>query len=158
MKLELDYVKALVGLVSENGLSELKLESGETKISIKKEQQVKLVQQQEQPVSISADTITTTVETLSNTSSQEVGSAPVPPKKGTPVVCPMVGTYYSSPTPDSPPFVKVGEKISVGQTLCIVESMKLMNEIESEVAGTVIEVCINDAEPVDSGTVLMYIE
>ena len=70
----------------------------------------------------------------------------------------MVGTYYEAPAPGEPPFVKEGDEVAAGQTLCIVEAMKLMNEIEAEEVGTVREVCLDDATPVEYGTVLFYIE
>ncbi len=75
-----------------------------------------------------------------------------------PVVAPMVGTYYEAPAPGEPPFVKVGDEVAAGETLCIVEAMKLMNEITAEEMGTVREVCLEDATPVEFGTVLFYIE
>lgn len=74
------------------------------------------------------------------------------------VKAPMVGTFYESPAPGEPPFVKVGDEVSAGETLCIVEAMKLMNEIQAEEMGTVREVCLEDATPVEFGTVLFYIE
>lgn len=70
----------------------------------------------------------------------------------------MVGTFYTSPAPGEPPFVKVGDEVAAGETLCIVEAMKLMNEIAAEEMGTVREVCLEDATPVEFGTVLFYIE
>lgn len=70
----------------------------------------------------------------------------------------MVGTFYVAPAPGADPFVQVGDEVSAGQTLCIVEAMKLMNEITAEEVGTVREVCLNDADPVEFGTVLFYIE
>ena len=70
----------------------------------------------------------------------------------------MVGTYYEAPAPGEPPFVKVGDEVAAGETLCIVEAMKLMNEITAEEMGTVREVCLDDATPVEFGTVLFYIE
>ena len=75
-----------------------------------------------------------------------------------PVVAPMVGTYYEAPAPGEPPFVKVGDEVAAGETLCIVEAMKLMNEIAAEEMGTVREVCLSDATPVEYGTVLFYVE
>ena len=75
-----------------------------------------------------------------------------------PVVAPMVGTYYEAPAPGEPPFVKVGDEVATGETLCIVEAMKLMNEITAEEMGTVREVCLSDATPVEYGTVLFYVE
>ncbi len=74
------------------------------------------------------------------------------------VKCPMVGTFYSSPAPDKPPFVKVGDKVSKGQVLCVVEAMKLMNEIESEYDGEIAEVCINNEEMVEYGTPLFKLK
>ncbi len=75
-----------------------------------------------------------------------------------PVTAPMVGTYYEAPAPGEPPFVKVGDEVAANETLCIVEAMKLMNEITAEEMGTVREVCLSDATPVEYGTVLFYVE
>jgi len=74
------------------------------------------------------------------------------------VESPMVGTFYRAPSPGAPPFVEVGAKVSVGQTLCIVEAMKLMNEIEAEVSGTVTEILAEDAHPVQFGESLFKIK
>ena len=80
------------------------------------------------------------------------------PANWVPVKAPMVGTYYEAPAPGDPPFVQVGDEVAAGQTLCIVEAMKLMNEIAAEEVGTVREVCLEDATPVEYGTVLFYVE
>ena len=71
---------------------------------------------------------------------------------------PMVGTYYSAPSPDASPYVAIGDRVSKGQTLCIVEAMKMMNEIESEVAGTVAEILNSDGQPVQFGQALFRIK
>ena len=78
--------------------------------------------------------------------------------KGTPITSPMVGTFYESPSPKLPPFVKEGDMISKGQVICILEAMKLMNEIESDIAGKVTKICVKNGEAVEFGQVLMYIE
>ena len=78
--------------------------------------------------------------------------------KGTEVTAPMVGVFYAAPAPGDEPFVHVGSKVKAGETLCIIEAMKLMNEITAEEMGTVREVCVKDADPVEFGTVLFYIE
>ena len=70
----------------------------------------------------------------------------------------MVGTFYESAAPGNPPFVSVGDQVSEGQTLCILEAMKLMNEIAAEEAGVIREVCVDNASPVEYGTVLFYYE
>jgi acetyl-CoA carboxylase biotin carboxyl carrier protein len=71
---------------------------------------------------------------------------------------PMVGTYYRSPAPEAPAYVETGTRVAKGQTLCILEAMKLMNELESEVAGVIREICVENAEPVEYGQVLFRIE
>ena len=73
------------------------------------------------------------------------------------VESPMVGTFYRAPAPDAPPYVEVGDRVSKGQTLCILEAMKLMNELEAEVAGEIREICVQNAEPVEYGQVLFRI-
>ena len=71
---------------------------------------------------------------------------------------PMVGTFYRSPEPGAEPYVKVGTRVTTGQTVCIIEAMKIMNEIEAEVSGTVREICVEDAQPVEFGQVLYRID
>ncbi|MBI4520827.1 MAG: acetyl-CoA carboxylase biotin carboxyl carrier protein [Gemmatimonadetes bacterium] len=73
------------------------------------------------------------------------------------VVSPMVGTFYRAPAPDALPYVEVGSRVSKGDTLCMIEAMKLMNELESEIDGTVAEICVENAEPVEYGQVLFRI-
>ena len=95
---------------------------------------------------------------------QSLASSPAPasqPAKvvpeGTTISSPFVGTFYRSPSPDSPSFVEIGTRVKKGQTLCIVEAMKLMNEIESEVDGEVVGILIENAKPVEFGTPLFVI-
>ncbi len=85
------------------------------------------------------------------------GGAPAAEAGTTLIESPMVGTYYSAPAPDSPAFVEVGATVQKGQTLCIVEAMKLMNEIEAEVSGTIVEILVENAQPVQFGQPLFRI-
>ena len=87
-------------------------------------------------------------------------SAPAAPAgpKGTEVRAPIVGTYYEAPNPDSPAFIKVGQKVGVGDVLCIIEAMKLMNEIECEVAGTVTAILVDNGTPVEYDQPLFVID
>ena len=73
------------------------------------------------------------------------------------VTSPMVGTFYSAPTPDAPLYIEVGDEVKPGDGLCIIEAMKLMNELEAEVAGTIVEFCVEIAQPVEYGQVLFLI-
>jgi acetyl-CoA carboxylase biotin carboxyl carrier protein len=87
------------------------------------------------------------------------GGAPAPassPLKE--IKSPMVGTYYKAPEPGADPYVKVGSRVAVGQTVCIIEAMKIMNEIEAEVAGVIREVMVDDTQPVEFGTVLFRVD
>lgn len=74
------------------------------------------------------------------------------------ITSPMVGTFYRAPAPDAPAYVDVGSKVGEGGTLCIIEAMKLMNELEAELSGTIAEICVENAEPVEYGQVLFRIE
>ena len=87
------------------------------------------------------------------------GGAPAPqPSVLKDIKSPMVGTYYKSPEPGADPYVKVGSRVAVGQTVCIIEAMKIMNEIEAEVAGVIREVLVDDTQPVEFGTVLFRVD
>ena len=96
----------------------------------------------------------------------EASSAPSAPPPSVPgsrsdlveVTAPMVGTFYRAPGPEEPPFVEIGSRISVGQAVCILEAMKLMNELESEVSGEVIEILVENGTPVEFGQVLMRLK
>lgn len=92
------------------------------------------------------------------TPAAEPAHSAVPKAAGTPVKAPIVGTFYASPSPDAAPFVKVGDSVQAGQVLCIIEAMKLMNEIEAETAGTVREILVKNADPVEYGQTLFLIE
>ncbi len=151
MNFELDYIEKLANLVEEKSLTEIILENGEQAITIKKE-----VNQ----------TVVTSVAPVAQAAAAPVASTPVAAKeevsvsapKGTPVTSPMVGSFYQSPSPGAKPFVSVGDTISAGQVVCIVEAMKLMNEIESEVSGRITQICVSDGQSVEYGQVLMYVE
>lgn len=89
---------------------------------------------------------------------EEVAEEAPPDEELYEVESPMVGTFYRAPAPDAPPYVEVGDHVSQGQTLCILEAMKLMNELEAEVSGTIREICVQNAEPVEYGQVLFRVE
>lgn len=155
MKIELDYIEKLVKLVTDNELTEITVEEGEKAIIIKKENVAA-------PVIHSMPAIQQSAPMQAN----ETVSSPVLPKteapkevkKGLQVTSPMVGTFYRSATPGGVPFTEVGKSISVDQPVCIIEAMKLMNEITSEVSGKVIEILAVDGQPVEYGQVLMIVE
>ncbi len=150
MKFDTDYIEKLAKIIADNSLTEISLEDGEQAITIRKDL----------PEVIQAVAPAVAAQAPAIQAAPAVQAAPEqsPAKKGTPITSPMVGTFYKSPSPDAAPFVTVGQTIKQGDVVCIVEAMKLMNEIESEVAGKVVEICVEDGQPVEFGQVLMYVE
>jgi len=153
MKTDLSYIEKLVKLVSDNELTELSLEEGETAIIIRKEKEIitTATTVAAQPVAVSQAPAVPV---------KAVEAAPVAKEESNllKITSPMVGTFYKAAAPGSPAFAEVGKAVNVGQSVCIIEAMKLMNEIESEVSGTVVEVCVQDGQPVEYGQVLMLVQ
>lgn len=149
MNFDLEYIEQLVKMVSDSELTELTLEEKESAIVIRKEKE--LVQAQ-----------TIMPQTFASAPAPQAAQAVEEKKedapKGKPVTSPMVGTFYLAASPGAKPFVEVGTTVSTGQVVCIIEAMKLMNEIESEVSGKVTQICVKDGEAVEYGQVLMYVE
>lgn len=152
MKFDTEYIEKLAKVLADTGLTEISLEDGEQAITLRKEVFTAASQQ-----AVSAVPVQASVQTQA-TGVVEASSGTVPAKKGTPITSPMVGTFYKSPSPDAEPFVTVGKDILKGDIVCIVEAMKMMNEIESDVSGKVIEICVEDGQPVEFGQILMYVE
>ena len=149
MNFDIEYIEKLSKILKDNELTEISLENEDSAITIRKEVVVA-------PQAVAA--APAVVPSPSAPSVQADTQAKAEVKKGTPVTSPMVGTFYSAPSPDAKPFVEVGSSVKKGDKLCIIEAMKLMNEIEAEVSGKVLEVCVQDGQPVEFGQVLMYIE
>ena len=147
MKFDIDYVEKLAKVLADNSLTEISLEDGEQAITLRKE----VMGVTTAPVVASAPAPQQAPASSAPAEQKEV-------KKGKPLTSPMVGTFYSAPSPDAEPFVKVGQTVKEGDVVCIVEAMKLMNEIEAEFAGKITEICVQDGQPVEFGQVLMYIE
>ena len=151
MKFDIEYIEKLAKVLADNSLTEISLEDGEQAITLRNE-----------VVGVTAAPVVAAAPVAQPQAAQPAQtSAPAEQKdvkKGKPLTSPMVGTFYSAPSPDADPFVKVGQTIKEGDVVCIVEAMKLMNEIESEFSGKIVEICVQDGQPVEFGQVLMYIE
>ena len=148
MKFDIEYVEKLAKVLADNSLTEISLEDGEQAITLRKD-----LVMTGAPVQTAVPQAAAPVPAVS---AQEQPAEPE--KKGKPITSPMVGTFYSAPSPDAKPFVEVGQTISQGDVVCIVEAMKLMNEIEAECSGKIVEICVKDGQPVEFGQVLMYVE
>jgi acetyl-CoA carboxylase biotin carboxyl carrier protein len=151
MQYDIKELKKLIALVEESKISELSLEdkNGE-KVLIKKSNGVEIVASGPVPVPV--------VASASAVAPVSVAPVAVSDENEVAIKSPMVGTYYASANPDSPPYVKIGDHVKKGDTIGIVEAMKLFNEIESEVSGTVTKILVNNATPVEYGQPLILIQ
>ena len=154
MNLEIDNIKKLIKVLSDNNLSEISIEDKDEKTENKQAITIK------RNCTSNIKTVCSTSEdlTVNNNEAQENQEKSNKTEFGTPILSPMTGTFYISSSPQSEPYVKAGDIVSEGQVLCIVEAMKLMNEIEAEVSGRITKICVQDGETVEDGQVLMYIE
>jgi acetyl-CoA carboxylase biotin carboxyl carrier protein len=144
-------IKELLDLFNASGVGELELQRGEDRIRIRKAGDAAEMVARRAPAP-SAD--------ASAEAAPQPAAGPEPPKEESglvPVKSPIVGTYYDSPSPGAEPFVKVGDSVEPGQVLCIIESMKLMNEIEAEVAGVIAAKLVENGRPVEYGEALFAI-
>lgn len=151
MKLETDYIEKLAKIITDNGLTEISLEDGDQAITIRKD--IPEVMMAPSIPTVAAPSVQSTV--VSQSADAEVKQE-VP--QGKAITSPMVGTFYSAPSPEDAPFVEIGSEVKAGDVVCIIEAMKLMNEIKSEQEGKVVKICVKNGDPVEFGQVLMYVE
>jgi len=163
-------IQNLIKLINESNLSEFKMKNGDFRLTIRTKEYHKYIKgspQSQAPVVISAPNATPApaapvvqqedANTQSSTASTP--AEPVDTNKGLlEIKSPIVGTFYRSPSPDKDPFVKVGDKVSPDTVVCIVEAMKLFNEIEAEVSGKIVDVLVDDASPVEYDQVLYLVD
>ena len=152
--MDLRKLKKLIDLVQESGIGEIEITEGEEKVRISR-------QVNAPPMIMAAPGMHPMGMPAAPPAAP--GTAPAPrgapaEPKGHALKSPMVGTFYRAPSPSAPPFVEVGQAVSKGQTLCIIEAMKLLNEIESDVAGTVKAILVENGQPVEYGQPLFIIE
>lgn len=152
--MDIRKVKKLIELLEESGISEIEIKEGEESVRISR------------AISPAAVAAPAPVAQLSvpapAPAAMPLGGAAEAPaaddEEGTVIKSPMVGTYYASPSPDSPAFVSAGQTIKPGDTICIVEAMKILNQIESEVSGRIKKILVEDGQPVEFGQPLMIVD
>lgn len=149
--MDLRKLKKLIDLVQESGIAELEITEGEEKVRIARGGAASVAQAQVAAVATPAP--------APASSTAPVPAAPEPPaaSDGHAMKSPMVGTFYRAPSPDAKPFVEVGQVVKEGQTVCVIEAMKLMNEIEADASGTVKAVLVENGQPVEYGQALFII-
>ena len=147
--MDLRKVKKLIELLEESGLSEIEITEGDDKVRITKGSK-------QTP---QTNIVETTHESETLTPNESIDEHPQPKNNAEfqEVKAPMIGTYYQSPEPDAEAFVKVGDPISDGDTLCIIEAMKMMNKIESDVSGTIERIMVQNGDPVEFDQVLFLV-
>lgn len=159
--MNLKEIKELIKIIDETEISELNLESDGVKIAIRKGTHVvptvPVIAAARQDVKMSAATSPDVHSDVSIEAPVKLSETVVRQNTVT-ITAPMVGTFYHAQSPEAAPFVEVGQRISVGQPVCIIEAMKLMNEIESEVDGKLIQILVENGQPVEYGQPLFIIE
>jgi acetyl-CoA carboxylase biotin carboxyl carrier protein len=152
--MDLNLIKKLIKIVEQSEISELTVQEGELKVAISKISKNSNVVYQNIPQAVPAG------HPVQKEAIPEIIAAAVPVENKNlyEIKSPIVGTFYKASTPDSDPFVKVGDHIAPGAVLCIVEAMKLMNEIESDVSGKIIKILVDNASPVEYNQPLFLIE
>lgn len=164
--MDLKTIKNLLNLISESDVNEVSIEEGDFKIKIKKQPDTinkggaapMYMPQQQVEYQVPQQPANPAPSQAAAPSAQSDSGSAAGANKGATITSPIVGTFYSSPTPDDPPFVKPGDTISKGDVLCIVEAMKIMNEIEAEVSGKIVNVLVDNAQPVEYDQPLFEIE
>lgn len=153
--MDLRKLKTLIDLVSESGVAELEITEGDDRVRIVNRNGAAPVQVH-QPVTVAQPM---PVPVPAPEAAPAPAPAPAAPQQtGTPLASPMVGTFYRAPSPGADPFVKAGDTVKKGQVVCIIEAMKLLNEVEADMDGTIKEVCVENGQPVEFGQPLFIIE
>lgn len=164
--MKLNEIQDLIKFVSKSGVSEVELETKEIKIVIKTTTKKmesapvmyqQMPQQMQMPQQVVAAPQVQVTPVASNNDTKAPAASDDDSKYIT-IKSPMIGTFYRSPGPDKPLFVNVGDEITTGKTVCIIEAMKLFNEIESEVKGRIVKVLVNDATPVEYDQPLFLVD
>ena len=149
-------IRRLIELMNEHDLTEMDLRQGDTRIQLRRAAEAPAAVPAARPLAASAPLAAATE------APRPAPAAPVEPpaedKHIALITSPMVGTFYAAPDPEAPPYVKVGDHVGVGTTVCIVEAMKVFNEIQSEVSGKIVAVLVENGEPVEFGQPLFKVD
>lgn len=157
-------IKDLIDFLTNSGLEEVNIETEEFKINVKRSAEAQVIEKTiaAAPVVAPAPVVASAPAAAPAPAPAAAPEAPAAPAAAKSnlieIKSPMIGTFYGSPNPESPAFKSVGDKVSAGDTVCIVEAMKLFNEIESEVSGTIVEILVDDAQPVEYDQPLFLVD
>ncbi len=159
--MELKEIQNLIKFVAKSGASEVSLEMGEIKITIKTEKDEAAapmaMMPQAAPVAMAPAPVAPEPIAAAAVAPAET-AAPAADAAGDTIKSPIIGTFYRKPSPDKPNFVEVGDRVNEGDTLCVIEAMKLFNEIEAEMSGTIVKILVEDSTPVEFDQPLFVID
>jgi len=150
VQLDFQQLRELLSAFDETTIAELTLKSGDFELALRKSDRGTAVTVPVAPAAVA--------EVPATAAAAPTPSPPPTDPKWVEIVSPMVGTFYRSPAPDEDPFVEVGDRIETGQTVCIIEAMKLMNEVEAETSGQIMEILVENGEPVEYQQPLMRVQ
>ncbi len=164
--IDLEFLERLIQAIDQSGLDSLEIERGGTRIRLSKTAPAAPVYVDNAPSGNPGPSVQEAAPAPGSGaggggaggSQEDTASAGTESSNLLEVTSPMVGTFYRSPAPDAPAYVDKGQRVSKGDVVCIIEAMKLMNELESEVEGTIVEVCVENAQPVEYGQVLFRVD
>lgn len=156
--MDIKDLKSLIKMVTETDITEFEMGTGEDKILIKRGCTAPVVQYQASAPMVAMQPAMMPAAAQSAPAVSAEAAAPAPKAKGNEIASPIVGTFYRAPAPDAAPYVEVGQIVEKGQILCIVEAMKLMNEIEAEYRCKIVDICKENAQPVEFGEALFVVE
>jgi acetyl-CoA carboxylase biotin carboxyl carrier protein len=151
-------IRDLIDFISKSGLNEVIIETKELKLSVKREPDQKVFKSGSVVAQPAAAANVSTPSTAAPQPAKAETATASSTAKAVEIRSPMIGTFYRSSNPDTPPFASVGDKIIKGQPVCIIEAMKFFNEIESEVSGTIVKVMLENSSPVEYDQVLFVVE
>jgi acetyl-CoA carboxylase biotin carboxyl carrier protein len=154
--IDLDFLERLIKALDASSVDSLEIERGGTRVRLAKTPPAAPVA----PAMAQAVPMAPAAPAAASTETAPAGAAAPPTAASNllEITSPMVGTFYRAPAPDAPSYVDVGARISNGDTLCIIEAMKLMNELDAEISGTIAEICVDNAQPVEFGQVLFRVD
>ena len=159
MQLDHDQLHKLLDALGESDIQEFRLEGDDFRLEVRRNLPVTAVAAPVVPVSQAAAPVPVVDVPVQGESAPAAPPAAAGSRSDlVDVTAPMVGTFYTAPAPGEAPFVEIGNRINAGQTICILEAMKLMNELEAEVAGEVVEILVDNGTPVEFGQVLMRVK
>ncbi|HEY4062684.1 MAG TPA: acetyl-CoA carboxylase biotin carboxyl carrier protein [Puia sp.] len=160
--MDFKQIQELIKMINKSNIGEVSIEEKGFKLTIKQKeepvQQLIAAPMQAQPMSNMAMAPAAAAQPASAAADKPSKAPEAPPSNAVTIKSPMIGTFYRSPTPDKPSFINVGDEIDPGKVVCIIEAMKLFNEIESEVKGRIIKVLVEDASPVEYDQPLFLVE